>query len=1498
MHFEHMKQLALFLTACCLVAPLFAQTPTNDNCNTPVPLGTAPVCTSAEYTNLNATPSNIGANNQPSCFSVGGPGNDVWFTFVCPASPLDFRIQLTGTGADLIANPQLAVYRGDCVTDGLAELDCVAGAAGSTELFLDVQGLTPGAVYFIRVSSAGAAANAGIFNLCVNEIPPIVTIDQGGSTLCAGTLYDSGGPNGDYGANEDHVFTICPSVPASCINFTLDYFSLDAGGAFSPGFDVLTFFDGPNTSAPIVAQINSFSDIFGADGGGAVCFGVQASSGCLTVQFQSDATVQFEGFQGSWQCSAQACDLPSGIEVETAVTTVDIVNAVAAPGTTVTISNMDKCPPGAYGTFQFASDNNDLGLRRGLVLTSGGADLVVGPNNNQGLSLDNNAPGDANLNYLSTIQGNGTPSLDACIIEMDVFVAADELAFEYVFGSEEYPEYANNQFNDIFAFLASGPGIVGDPSLGNAQNIAVLPGTNTPVQINSVNNIINWEYYRNNEVSLGSTLQYDGLTSDFMGVKKSLTARVDVIPCNTYRLKLAVADRVDRLFDSGVFISEVRGGAPELSVAFASGLDYFIEDCSGTDDQLVIRLSKPKTKAVSYTITVGGSAQQGVDYTLNIPAVITFQPGDTALTFPIIPLADGLPEGTETITISLSNDFGCGTVVFQTLTLELRDNAEVVVNGGVDTVYVCPGGTAQLLATGAQNYFWTPPLAISNPGIPNPTITPTQSIALQVVGSIGTCSDTATVFVKLISIPTLAVQAAGNPNLCLGDTVQLLALTNAGNANITWSPKSRLSDATSATPLAYPLSTITYTATLAVPGCPPESEQITLNVDTLFFPTLAFANITTCQNYPVQLANNLQTSTTYSWSPAQGLNNAGISSPVATPDQTTTYTLTATSANGYCTQTASATITVTPADVEIQGPDTLAICLGDTLALTATANPSGSTINWQPPFYVTPTSGPSVKTSPDESITIRVTYEINNCQVQDSIHIQVDSLPDLSLIRDPDKPIYCPGDTIILRQKNFYDPGVFHGLTHQWDIFGEQFPPLDNPNLVIVASATHNYMLATASRTGACKDTTSVLVPVGIPPVFTVTTPQPICPGDTAQIIIDVMPDQKIEWDDPTGTLSCLDCKTPRATPLSTSSYTVTTPEADCPGQATVTVVVLPQPSLSLANTTICIGGNVKLNDIPVNQNDVYTWTVLPPGDPTSISNPGISNPTVTPTATTTYAVTAQGQCNNQGQVTVTVNSATINAGPDQAACFGVPVTLNATVTTSPGVTGTITWLQGLDTVENLTVTPVATTTYTAVFTYQPNCTALDPVTVNVLPGVSLGAITTDSMPAILCEGRPIALEVEVTPAAATLVWYQNGEVIPGATQDSVVVTPTGGAEPTAVIYTVIATTANGCTAGAGPFELTVQRCIAFPNAFTPDSDGNNDTFSGAIAFGSELEVLEFRVFNRWGNQVFEATPSEKAWNGKVNGENAPSDVYAWYIRVRFANGEEETYKGDVTLLR
>jgi hypothetical protein len=1174
-----MRKIWLLIVAAWIVTGgILAQAPANDDCAGLIDLGMAPVCPQDTFTNLNATPSNIGFDNAPSCFNSGVAERDVWFMFTCPDTLFDFRITVTGVGVDGMVNPEFAVYRGDCVTDGLAELLCAKADLGENAVFLDVTGLTPGIQYFIRISdySATAAPNWGDFTLCVDKIPPVNTIDQGGSGLCEGTLYDTGGPDGDYSASENNTFVICPTQPAACITFTLDYYNIEQG--FGANADALTFYDGPNTSSPVLAQIQGggFGDPPPAAGGG-VCFTVQANSGCLTVQFTSDGVVEQEGFMGHWVCSTEPCQPLLPLTIATDIPNQAIIDAVSTPATTVTIHDI-KCANQAYGTFDFAGDNNELGLGKGLLLTSGDANLAVGPNLFTGAGAFSGGGSDPDLEYLSVQQGNGLPTNDACVIELDVFVATNELSFEYVFGSEEYPEYANSNFNDIFAFLVSGPGIVGDPNLTNsAKNIAVLPGTNTPIQINSVNNLINWQYYRNTQIS--ETLEYDGLTSDSLGVKKSLTARTSVIPCNTYRLKLAVADRGDTAFDSGVFVSDIQGGTPDLAVQFASGIDYFIEDCSGNQDQLVISLSDAVEQTTSFVVSVGGTATLGVDYLLNLPGVITFLPGQTSLSFPISPLDDNLTEGTETITITLSNNFGCGTVVYKTLTIDLKDNVEVQVNGG-DTLFVCAGATLQLDAMGAVNYFWAPPGAVSNPFIANPNITPTADIWLEVTGTIGSCVDVDSVYVRILS-PTLSVEALDPVNICQGTSVTLQAVNNVGGQGITWSPADGLSSTTDAIVEATPGQTTTYKATLTIPGCT-LTDEITINVDTLFFPNLLLAggDTTVCQNYSVLLAEQLNSSSQYNWTPNTGLSSGTVSGPLATPDATTIYTLTATSANNYCTQTASLTVNVIAADVDIQGPGYREICLGDTLFLNAVIAPATSTVQWTPAFFVSAPTGTNVFSVPDESITLTATYNVNGCVVYDSVRVRVDSLPESAISRVPDKSIYCPGDTIYLLSKT-YEPANFPDIEHEWDMFGIQLTPIEKWNMVIVATATHTFQRLTTNR--GCSRLDSVPVPVAIPPQLTLNAnPNTFCLGDLVQLNLTVdPPTTNIEWTS-NQTLSCTNCLNPTVTPTATDTYTVKTPDADCPTEVSVTVTLLPTPNLQLPqNVVLCPGEETQLNIAP-----------------------------------------------------------------------------------------------------------------------------------------------------------------------------------------------------------------------------------------------------------------------------------------------------------------------------
>lgn len=99
---------------------------------------------------------------------------------------------------------------------------------------------------------------------------------------------------------------------------------------------------------------------------------------------------------------------------------------------------------------------------------------------------------------------------------------------------------------------------------------------------------------------------------------------------------------------------------------------------------------------------------------------------------------------------------------------------------------------------------------------------------------------------------------------------------------------------------------------------------------------------------------------------------------------------------------------------------------------------------------------------------------------------------------------------------------------------------------------------------------------------------------------------------------------------------------------------------------------------------------------------------------------------------------------------------------------------------------------------------------------------------------------------------------------------------------------------------------IAFPNAFTPNSDGPTDGLYDPNSMSNDfffpvqegVEDYHLQVFNRWGELVFETFDVKQGWDGFYRGQPAKQDVYAWKARARFSDGREETLKGDVTLIR
>ena len=186
----------------------------------------------------------------------------------------------------------------------------------------------------------------------------------------------------------------------------------------------------------------------------------------------------------------------------------------------------------------FEAANTDLGINAGIVISTGDVNQLV-QTAAEFAATSNGTSGDSDLEALI---GSMMPSFDAAVLEFDISVEdGGDLDFEYVFGSEEYPEFVGASFNDVFGFLISGPGTPAP------FNIANIPGTMTPTTINNVNANMNSQYYIPYAQNNGQHVVFDGLTTNLPAVFASQAAE-------TYHVKIGVTDIGDAIFDSGVFI--------------------------------------------------------------------------------------------------------------------------------------------------------------------------------------------------------------------------------------------------------------------------------------------------------------------------------------------------------------------------------------------------------------------------------------------------------------------------------------------------------------------------------------------------------------------------------------------------------------------------------------------------------------------------------------------------------------------------------------------------------------------------------------------------------------------------------------------------------------------------------------------------------------------------------------------------------------------------------
>ncbi|MFD2591972.1 choice-of-anchor L domain-containing protein, partial [Aquimarina hainanensis] len=243
-------------------------------------------------------------------------------------------------------------------------------------------------------------------------------------------------------------------------------------------------------------------------------------------------------------------------------------------GEGVTLSNpllVSGIRASQIGLFSNGLGGANLSLDSGIAFTTGTVTEAFTTNNQ--IQVTEGPAGGATFSYPPITAIDPTANNDVVVYEFDVTLDPNirELVVEYQFGSDEYPDYVGSRFNDIFGFFVSGPGITG------TQNIALVPGTSSPVAVNTINagfvgcfddptteDLTNSAIYINNgHTTTGAcntnpgpfviTTEYNGLTGRITGNLSGLT------PGNTYRFAIAIADTGDPSLDSGVFVSQISG---------------------------------------------------------------------------------------------------------------------------------------------------------------------------------------------------------------------------------------------------------------------------------------------------------------------------------------------------------------------------------------------------------------------------------------------------------------------------------------------------------------------------------------------------------------------------------------------------------------------------------------------------------------------------------------------------------------------------------------------------------------------------------------------------------------------------------------------------------------------------------------------------------------------------------------------------------------------------
>lgn len=624
------------------------------------------------------------------------------------------------------------------------------------------------------------------------------------------------------------------------------------------------------------------------------------------------AAFVFAALQGNTQIVVNNTQTPAQL----------VQNVLLGFGVTATNITVNGSPVNAQNVQGNVTSFNAAGtsfpINSGVLLSTGNGIAAIGPNNNTGYT--DNAPPTADVSsdvHLNAIANAGPTN--GVVLEFDFIPSGDTISFNYIFASEEYPEWSPSSYNDAFGFFLWGPGITGPYVLGGypggGTNMAIIPGTTIPVTINNLGPGAGQypQFYTDNQngATYGTAIQYDGGTV-------TLSANASVQCGQTYHIKLAICNVGDLSLDSGVFLqaNSFSSEAVQVAVATVSGDTTVIEGCT-TAELLFIRPQSQinDTLIINYDIT--GTATNGVDFPL-LPNPITFLPGQDTITLIIDPIFDGISDNWEYVTITTTVITVCGDTLISSGTLYIVDEVDIDITEP-DPLALCQNDSilVNVSATGGDGvytYSWNDPNNQVGPTAYLATATGTSGVTNYIVTATDGCGYTGTDTVTITLNQTLAIDdiLTQDASACLPNgwaSATVVGVTNnGGQPYYHWTgpgnPGPNNIDGTAITnvPSGW------YYFTVIDDVCQAEDSVF---IDMNNPPSADFSLVADgfCNPVTVNFTNESQNAVNYTWIFGDGTPNSNATDVTHVFTSTSVMYLVASDAGG-CSDTASAQIDV------------------------------------------------------------------------------------------------------------------------------------------------------------------------------------------------------------------------------------------------------------------------------------------------------------------------------------------------------------------------------------------------------------------------------------------------------------------------------------------------------------------------------------------------------------------------------------------------------------